>query len=68
MAENKAVLLRLPEASLLAELPVGMQGGHVSLTFSADSRHLFIHNSDGAVQRWDLPAIDHELEKLGTIP
>jgi hypothetical protein len=46
----------------------GATSSNTSLVFSGDSRHVFIHSSDGAVQRWDLQAINSELEKLGITP
>jgi WD40 repeat protein/tRNA A-37 threonylcarbamoyl transferase component Bud32 len=66
---SKIALLRTTDLAETALLPMpGATSAHASLVFSGDSRHLFIHSSDGAVQRWDLPAIDRELEKLGITP
>lgn len=66
---GKIVILRTPDLTETAHLPMpGATSAHASLVFSGDSRHLFIHSSEGAVQRWDLHAIDRELKKLGITP
>ncbi|MBL9117927.1 MAG: protein kinase [Verrucomicrobiaceae bacterium] len=65
IAKNKAILLRLPDVSPLAELPIGLQGGHVSLAFSTDARYLFIHGAKGEVHRWDLDATEVALLEAG---
>jgi|694.fasta_scaffold36160_5 WD40 repeat protein/tRNA A-37 threonylcarbamoyl transferase component Bud32 len=66
---GKVALLRTTDLSETALLPMtGATSSNTSLVFSGDSRHVFIHSSDGAVQRWDLQAINSELEKLGITP
>jgi len=66
---GKIALLRTTDLAQTALLPMpGATSAHASLVFSGDSRQLFIHSSDGAVQRWDLQSLEAELKKMGMQP